>query len=73
MTRAEMDMLKEGDRVKVKSYNCGTWNYEWIETTVCRVYILADGGKFAHGGRCSVWAKVNGALQCLDNDLTELA
>lgn len=66
MTRQEMDKLKVGDKVEVMKYNGG--DYEWISTTVTNVY-TADGG-FTHGGRYSVWAKVDGYLVPLDPDFT---
>lgn len=68
MTRKEMDKLNIGDVVEVKAYNTTTEKYEWTKATVRCV----DGGKFAHGGKYSVYAKVNGITECLDAELTRL-
>lgn len=73
MKRAEMDKLNVGDVVEVKTYNTTTEKYEWIKTTVSNIYECTDGGRFAHGGKYSVYAKVNGFTECLDAELTRLA
>ena len=72
MTRKEMDKLNVGDKIEVKVYNTTKDEYEWIPTTVTNVYESTDGGKFAHGGYYSVWAKVNGFTECLTPELTRL-
>ena len=70
MTRNEMDKLNVGDKVEVKVYNTTEEYYEWIPATVSRVLVCTDGGKFAHGGYCSVYAKVKGFTECLTPELT---
>lgn len=72
MTRKEMDKLNVGDKVEVRVYNTTKEEYEWIPTEVSRVLVCADGGKFAHGGYCSVYAEVKGFTECLTPDLTRL-
>lgn len=72
MTRAEMDKLKVGDIVEVKTYDTTTEEYEWVPTIVSRVLVCSDGEKFEHGGYHSVSAKVNGFTVTLDNELTRL-
>ena len=65
-----MDLLKVGDEVEVRTYNTDTEEVEWIKTTVSEINVCSDGGKFAHGGFHSVWAKVNGFLVPLESELT---
>lgn len=72
MTRKEMDQLNVGDKVEVKIYNTTTEKYEWIPAIVSQVLVCSDRGKFAHGGCCSVWAKVNGFTEALDPELTRI-
>lgn len=72
MTRSEMDKLNVGDKVEVRVYNTIEENYEWIPTTISRVLVCADGGKFAHGGYCSVYAKIKGFTECLTPELTRV-
>ena len=72
MTRAEMDKLNVGDKVEIKTYNTTMEEYEWIPAIVSQVLVCSDGGKFAHCGYCSVWAKVNGFPEALDPELTRL-
>lgn len=68
-----MDLLEVGDEVEVRTYNTTTEEYEWIRTTVSQIYVYTDGGKFAHGGYHSVYAKINGFTVPLDSELTRLA
>ena len=72
MTREEMDQLNVGDKVEVKTYNTTTEEYEWIPAIVSQVLVCSNGEKFAHGGYCSVWAKVNGFTEALDPALTRI-
>lgn len=68
-----MDKLNVGDMVEVKAYNTTTEQYEWVSAKVTRVLVCTDGGYFAHGGRCSVSANVNGKTETLDPELTRKA
>lgn len=73
MTRDEMDNLREGDKIEVKSYSTAKGDYEWVPTTVYIAQACTNGGRFAHGGRCCVYAKVRGITECLTPELTRLA
>lgn len=73
MTRNEMDQLKIGDKVEVRTYNTTEEEYEWIPTKVSQVLVCSDGGRFAHGGYHSVCAKVKGFTETLTPELTRLA
>ena len=66
MTRQEMDRLEVGDTVEVMQ--CNGDACEYIPTTVAKVYTAGSG--FTHGGKYSVWAKVNGYLVPLDPEFT---
>lgn len=73
MTRNEMDQLKVGDKVEVRTYNTTEEEYEWIPTEVSRVLVCTDGGKFLHGGYHSVEAKIKGFTETLSPELTRRA
>lgn len=73
MTRSEMDQLKVGDKVEVRTYNTTEEEYEWVPTEVSQVRSRPDGSAFAHGGYHSVCAKVKGFTETLTPELTRLA
>ncbi len=73
MTRSEMDCLKVGDKVEVRTYDTTKEEYVWVPAVVSNIYVCEDGGKFLHGGYHSVYAKVNGRSEPLDCELTRKA
>lgn len=72
MTRHEMDQLKVGDKVEVRTYNTTEEEYEWVPTEVSQVRVHPDGCKFLHGGYHSVYAKVKGFTEILSPELARL-
>ena len=64
MTIVEMDQLKVGDKVEVRTGN------KWQPTEVSEVLVVPDGSRFSHGGYHLVRAKVKGFAETFTATLT---